>query len=90
MARKNYNDESNIERRARYESGRCCWHCRYYIRPAGEFVIDGPVTSVCMVDREKGIYGNEMYLSPGDCTRQPTEYCDRFEMDKPARRDEEL
>jgi hypothetical protein len=79
VAIQNYNDDSNIERRERYESGRRCWHCRYYIRPTEELVIDGPVNSICTIDRQKGIYTNLMYLSPGDRPREPAEHCDCFE-----------
>ena len=79
VAVKNYKEESDTERQERYESGRCCWHCRYYIRPVEGFVIDGPVTTICTIDRQKGIYPNPMYLSPGDRPREPEEYCDRFE-----------
>jgi hypothetical protein len=85
VAIKNYNDESNIERRERYESGRCCWHCRYYIRPTDELMLDGPVTKTCTIDRQKGIYPNPMYLSPGDRPREPEEHCDRFEMALPGK-----
>jgi hypothetical protein len=65
------------------KSERSCWHCRFYIRPSETLVIDGPVTSVCIIDRDKSVYPNTMYLTPGDVSRQPDETCDRFEMDRP-------
>ena len=65
---------------------RCCWHCRYFIRPlpiAG--MLDGPVTDVCTVDR----YPNQ-YLQPdqwhqGDKDVLPDDYCERFEIDPPPK-----
>ena len=80
---KSDNDRTEPTRGERVESGRCCWHCRYYIRPTDELMLDGPVNSICTIDRQKDIYPNPMYLSPGDRPREPAEYCDRFEMDMP-------
>ena len=71
------------DKEARLESGRCCWHCRYYIRPKTELMIDGPIDSICTIDREKNIYPRLSFPSPGDVERNPDEFCDRFEMDRP-------
>lgn len=79
------NDRTDPARGERIESGRCCWHCRYYIRPSVELVIDGAVTAICTIDRQEGIYPNSMYLSPGDRPREPSEHCDRFEVDYPTK-----
>jgi hypothetical protein len=46
-------------------------------------MLDGPVTSICTVDRETNVYPNPMYLNPGDREREPEEHCDRFELDSP-------
>ena len=71
------------DKEARLKSGRCCWHCRYYIRPKTELMIDGPISSICTIDREKNIYPLFDLPSPGDTERNPDEFCDRFEMDRP-------
>jgi hypothetical protein len=79
VAIKTYKDRTELKQGERIPSGPCCWHCHYYIRPAEGFMIDGPVTTICTIDRQKGIYPNPMYLSPGDRPREPEECCDRFE-----------
>ena len=33
---KTYNDRTEITQSDRIASGRCCWHCRYYIRATEE------------------------------------------------------
>jgi hypothetical protein len=71
------------DKEARLKSGRCCWHCRYYIRPITEMMIDGPVSSICTIDREKNIYPLFSFPTPDDTERDPDETCDRFEMDRP-------
>ena len=71
------------DKEARGKSGRCCWHCRYYIRPITELMIDGPVGSICTIDRVKNVYPIATELTPGDSVRDPDEFCDRFEMDRP-------
>jgi hypothetical protein len=80
VAIKTYNYLAKIKEGERIPSDPCCWHCRYYIRPTDELILDGPVTSICTIDRQKDIYPNPMYLSPGDHPREPAEHCDRFEM----------
>lgn len=61
----------------------CCWNCQQYIRPK-EFVLDGPVTSVCTIDRDHRVYGIEGELHPGDRMVKPTDRCDRFKLGKPS------
>ncbi len=74
--------ENNLERKKRLQSGHCCWHCRYYIRPI-EGIIDGPVNSICTIDRVRNVYGVYGEMTPGDKECKPDEYCNQFEMDIP-------
>ena len=71
------------DKESRLKSGRCCWHCRYYIRPATELMIDGPVGSICTIDRKKNSYPSTRHPTTGDMERDPDEFCDRFEIDRP-------
>lgn len=67
-----------------------CWHCRYYIRPE-EPRIDGPLGSVCTIDRDlrhPAAYGYRAFSPasdwlPGDKESPPNGYCDRFQLDPP-------
>ena len=75
--------EETIEaKQKRLESGRCCWHCRHYIRPEELPMLDGPVTQVCTVERKAVLYDPDGF-HPGDKITQPDYYCDRFEFDIP-------
>ena len=78
------NEEEMMEIVKSTDPYRCCWHCRYYIRPKKEWMIDGPVSSICTIDRKKIIYPLVYFPSPGDVERDPDEFCNRFEMDQPA------
>ncbi len=60
-------------------------HCRYYIRPATMLMIDGPVSQICTIDRQKNIYPISDQESPGDRRVQPDDYCGRFEIDPPPK-----
>jgi len=75
--------ESPSEIQVRLAAGRCCWHCRYYIRPVEAFQLDGPTGNVCTVDRDAGSYATPVSLYAGDTVTEPAFYCDRFEMDLP-------
>jgi hypothetical protein len=66
-----YIDETEQERRERLQSGRCCWHCRYYIRPIEVSTLDGPLHSICTIDRVHNmdnVYGE---LAPGEKYSEP-------------------
>ena len=65
------------------EPCRCCWHCRYYIRPSMTLTIDGPVSRVCTIDRKQNHYLNPDQKSPCDKTVLPDDYCGLFEIDPP-------
>jgi hypothetical protein len=67
----------DLEKARRIQPGQVCWNCKYYIRP-GELMIDGPVSSICIIDRESGMYPNSMYINPGDIKKRPGDSCDRF------------
>lgn len=60
--------------------GRCCWHCKYYIRPKELFILDGPIGETCLIDRRRDVYifGHQPY--PGDKHTGPNDFCNRFEM----------
>jgi hypothetical protein len=62
--------------------GRCCWHCKYYIRSKELFILDGPIEEVCIIDRKKNVYifGHRSY--PGDKHTGTNDFCDRFEMSR--------
>lgn len=77
-----YRNETDLEREQRLKRGYCCWHCQYYVRP-GELMLDGPVHSICTIDRADNVY--EVYgdIGPGDKEHSPNDSCDRFEMDIP-------
>ena len=77
-------EEENLDRQKRLQLGHCCWHCRYYIRPIEELRLDGPVSSICVVDRAQNVYVVPGEMMPGDKERKPDEYCERFEMDIPS------
>ena len=72
----------DFEKARRIQSGHVCWNCKYYIRQ-GELMVDGPVSSICIIDREKNVYVNTTDLTPGDSRRNPDETCNRFEIDMP-------
>jgi hypothetical protein len=64
---------------------RCCWHCRFFIRPIPiEFLLDGPVTDVCTVDRIDH-YAQPDQWHHGDKDVLPDDVCDRFEIDPPPK-----
>ena len=63
--------------------GRCCWHCKHYIRPQELHILDGPIGEMCILDRRKDVYvfgGHRSY--PGDKHTGPNDFCDRFEMSR--------
>ena len=57
---------------------KCCWNCKYYIPPK-QHEIDGPISSICMIDRRKDIYSYPGNLIEGDKERKLGEVCDRWE-----------
>ncbi len=65
------------------ESGHCCWHCRYYIRPSNELRLDGPKSAVCFVNRPPLIYPMLCDLVAGERHTKPDDWCEQFEMDMP-------
>lgn len=65
------------------ESGRCCWHCRHYIRPVETFRIDGAADTICTVNRKADTYPRTDVINPGDKLTPPNDYCDRFVFDIP-------
>jgi hypothetical protein len=67
----------------RLAAGRCCWHCRYYIRPVDSLMVDGPIGNVCTIDRQTGVYPRSDELNPGDKFMAPDDVCQRFEMSLP-------
>ena len=73
----------DIERDQSQRAGRCCWHCRHYIRPAVSILVDGPAGYVCTIDRDPMDYGPDTGLRAGERYMPPSGYCDRFEMDPP-------
>lgn len=75
-------DETDLARENRIHSGYCCWHCRYYIRPA-EGMIDGPAHSVCTLDRARDAYWVHGEMAHGDKGRNPEDCCGQFEADRP-------
>ncbi len=75
-------DEIDPERKILLQSGHCCWHCRYYIRPI-EGILDGSVNSICTIDRDPLVYPAISEMTPGDKVRKPGESCNCFEMDIP-------
>ncbi|HID81457.1 MAG TPA: sel1 repeat family protein [Chromatiales bacterium] len=68
----NFTENTNQER--------CCWDCRYYIRPV-KYMLDGPIHSVCTIDRDRTVYGEYGEMWRGDKKRDPGDSCDRFEPD---------
>ena len=65
---------------------RCCWHCRYYVRPINlPGLIDGPVTEICTVDEPSDPYPDDQWRLGGKEV-SPDDVCDRFEIDPPPRR----
>ena len=83
MTYDNYIDESEQERRERLQSGRCCWHCRYYIRQTEGITLDGPQGSICTIDHVQSEYKVSGEMALGETIRNPDYYCARFEMDEP-------
>lgn len=79
-----HSDGIDPERKIRLQSGHCCWHCRYYIRPK-DLMLDGPASSICTIDREQNVYAVYGEMVSGDKERKPDESCDRFEMDIPEK-----
>lgn len=71
------------QKKKRLQLGRCCWHCRYYLRPPERLMLDGPIGNVCIIDRQKDIYPIQEELNPGDKRMKPDCICDRFEMEFP-------
>lgn len=66
---------------------RCCWHCRFFIRPIPiQLLLDGPVTEVCTVDRYPGQYLQSDQWHQGDKDVLPDDVCDKFEIDPPPNR----
>ena len=63
---------------------RCCWHCRFFIRPLTITMLDGPVTDVCTVDRCPDQYQLDQ-RHQGDKDVLPDDYCERFEIDPPPK-----
>jgi bifunctional DNase/RNase len=45
-------------------------------------MIDGPVSSICIIDRESRTYPNTMYINPGDIEMRPSDSCGRFALDR--------
>lgn len=62
--------------------GRCCWHCKHYVRPLELFILDGPIGEVCILDRKKNVYVHGRQSYPGDKHTGPNDFCDRFEMSR--------
>ena len=73
------------KKRKRLELGRCCWHCRHYLRAPERLMLDGPLGNVCIVDRPKEIYPLQGELNPGEKMMKPDGYCGRFEMEPPPK-----
>ncbi len=47
-------------------------------------MLDGPVGSVCTIDRAQNVYEVYGEMMPGYKERKPDDCCDRFEMDIPS------
>ena len=75
--------ESAEAKEKRLAAGWCCWHCRYYLRPVDRLMVDGPIGSVCTIDRQTGAYPQDDGLYPGDTLKVPDDVCQRFEMSQP-------
>ena len=57
---------------------KCCWNCKYYILPKQHLELDGPISSICTIDRKKDVYADPVYMQEGDKERSPGEVCDRW------------
>jgi len=58
---------------------KCCWNCKYYIPPKQHLELDGPISSICTIDRRKDVYSVPENSIEGDKKRKPDEVCDRWE-----------
>ncbi len=67
----------------RLASGRCCWHCRYFIRQPTDFMLDGPLGNICTIDHQGEIYPDLDLYTPGVKPANPDDVCDRFKFDQP-------
>lgn len=61
----------------------CCWNCKHYIPPHEGLMLDGPISSVCIVDRDRSLYPVYGELSPGDKEIDPSQAdrhcCEKYE-----------
>ncbi|VAX10463.1 hypothetical protein MNBD_GAMMA25-1383 [hydrothermal vent metagenome] len=48
-------------------------------------MLDGPASSICIIDREQNVYAVYGEMVSGDKECKPDESCDRFEMDIPEK-----
>ncbi len=49
-------------------------------------MLDGPVSSICIIDRAQNVYVVYGEMMPGDKECKPDESCNRFEMDIPKKK----
>ncbi len=49
-------------------------------------MLDGSVSSICIIDRAQNVYAVCGEMMPGDKERKPDEFCNRFEMDIPKKK----
>ena len=65
------------------QQGKCCWHCKYYIRQSNNKNVDGELGSICIVDRHRNIYAINNQMNEGDKV-QPADYlCNKFKFSLP-------